>query len=81
MTQEQRKELLNTQIECETDEYTTMSESEKRQLVIQIKQDETLKWQLLHSKLYSILTIVGLVMIGVSLIIWGVITNFGINKI
>jgi hypothetical protein len=80
MTQEQRQKLLDSQIWCETEEYKLMSESEKRQLLIQVKQEETMKWQLKASKLYTILTIVGLVALGLLLILWGFTTNFGLTN-
>ena len=43
------------------DEYNTMTESEKRQYIIQLKQEDTMKWQKIVAQFQSYMILISLV--------------------
>jgi len=67
--QTQRSELIKSKIFFSYDELDAMSQEDRINAIMRMKQDETMKWQRLASQLHYYLMVASLVLAGVGLLV------------
>lgn len=67
--EKERMEIIKTKIHYSWDELTEMSHPERIIAMLQMKQDETMKWQRLSSQLYYYITIISIIVVALGVIV------------